>query len=178
MLAKNDSVNFVKLVDRAKYHGNKGDLRIVFVSSEGHVIPLMKSTSSSTRSIGSVIEVLDIDDEAAVSYLVKQGMGENLSKRVVEVAGGRFVYLIAALKVQLRKKNISEEDLFDSIKHQLVNVVEDCLGEAVVGEVETNILRRIQKKGSVKPLQLQTDVSQLVSSEYLSKRGIRSPETE
>jgi hypothetical protein len=44
LLAKEYPLVFLDLVDRAKYYANEGTLRIVLVSSEGHVMPLLANT--------------------------------------------------------------------------------------------------------------------------------------
>ncbi len=92
MLAKWHKHAFIQLVDAAKRLANSGKLRIVLVSSEGNVMPLMNKTLSINRASGQVVEVQDLDDKVAFKYLVDRGMSESLSKRVVEHIGGRFVY--------------------------------------------------------------------------------------
>ena len=49
LLAKHNREAFIKLVELAKLLANDGNLRIVFGCSEGHVMPLVHSTSSKTR---------------------------------------------------------------------------------------------------------------------------------
>ena len=69
-------------------------MQIVFVSSEGIVIPLLLKMSSSTRE-APVVEVLDIPEEDAVNFL-KHKMPEDLAKFVFSVTGGRLVHMIQA----------------------------------------------------------------------------------
>ena len=58
LLAKHDSCAFVTLVELAKVYANRNSLRIIFVSSEGQIIPLMKTTSSNSRA-ACIMEVLN-----------------------------------------------------------------------------------------------------------------------
>ena len=96
LIAKHDPKAFIALVDRAKFLANVGILQIVFVSSEGIVIPLLLRTSSSTRE-APVVEVLDISEEDAVDFLKKE-MPADLAKFVFSVTGGRLVHMIQAFE--------------------------------------------------------------------------------
>lgn len=80
----------MNLENRAKYLANEDLLRIIFVSSEGHVMPLIESTSSVMRA-SPVVEVVDIPDE-------EEGvMGKELAKEVVAYTGGRIIQLLAGI---------------------------------------------------------------------------------
>ena len=70
-------------------------LRIVFVSSEGSVLPLVDKTSSRSR-ISNFLEIVDISDEDAETYLC-QSMPDDLAKDIVVLTGGRFVHLLAVI---------------------------------------------------------------------------------
>ena len=94
LLAKEDKDMFVNLVNRAKYLANMDILRLVFVSSEGNVIPLIESTSANTRG-APVIEVVDISDEEGERMLSVK-MKKEQAKEVVALTGGRIIQVLAA----------------------------------------------------------------------------------
>ena len=62
ILAKWKPEAFTMLVEKAKASANEGTLRIVFVSSEGYIMPLVDGTSSRSR-VENIVEVLDISRE-------------------------------------------------------------------------------------------------------------------
>ena len=85
LLGKNNPEAFIHLVDRAKYLANRDTLRLILVSSEGSILPLLQQTSSTTRE-ARVVEVADIPDEKAEKYLSKS-MPEDIAKAVVKETG-------------------------------------------------------------------------------------------
>ena len=94
LIAKSSGDLFLTLIDRAKYLVNLGMLRIVFVSSEGSVLPLVDKTSRSR--ISNFLEIVDISGEDAKTYLC-QNMPEDLAKDIGVLTGGRFIHLLAAI---------------------------------------------------------------------------------
>ena len=97
LLAKKAPNIFTDLVDRAKYLSNSGRLRLIFVSSESKVMPLILSTTSHTRA-APVVEVVDISDGEAEKYLGRV-MSKDLANQVVALVGGRFVHMMSALEI-------------------------------------------------------------------------------
>ena len=95
LIAKSNGDLFLTPIDRAKYLVNLGVLRIVFVSSEGSVLPLVDKISSCSR-ISNFLEIFDISDEDAETYLC-QSMPEDLAKDIVVLTGGCFIHLLAAI---------------------------------------------------------------------------------
>ena len=128
LLAKEFPSQFPKLINDAKIYASDGMLRIVFVSSEGHIMRHFQSTSSYSRA-DDIVEILDIDEEEAKKYLVKNGLPDKLSEKVVEYAGGRMIFLLNAInkynrydkaKKELRSLTTEEEEeLFEEIKEYL-----------------------------------------------------------
>ena len=128
-LAKKFPSRFFEMVDLAKFYANAGKFRIIFVSEEGHIMSLFRSTSSYTRA--SVIkEILDLDDKEGKEYLVKNGLSDKLSEKVVEYTGGRMIFLLDAInkyneyryKTKKEGNNITiedEEKLLEGIKQYL-----------------------------------------------------------
>ena len=135
LLAKKFPSQFPELIDEAKIYASDGILRIVFVSSEGHVMRHFQSTSSYSRA-DNIVEILDIDEEEGKKYLVKNGLPDKLSEKVVEYAGGRMIFLLNAINIYNEydeaKKEVpsltteEEEKLFEEIKEYLS--VEICMG--------------------------------------------------
>jgi hypothetical protein len=93
-VAKEDPAFFLQLQDFAKVCADMGTLRVVFVSSEGVVLPLMRASSAWSRALPP-FEVQDIDDALAVDYLVDRGMAHPMAEEAVRtVTGGRFALLL------------------------------------------------------------------------------------
>jgi len=70
LVAKQNPLLFSSLITQAKIMANRNILSIVFISSEGSVMPLLKNASGMNRST-KIVEVDDIPDEDAYNYLVK-----------------------------------------------------------------------------------------------------------
>ena len=69
LIAKVNKSVFVHLIYRAKYLANLSTLRVIFVSSEGSVMPLVNGTSSKTRN--AIIEIADISNKEVEMYLAQ-----------------------------------------------------------------------------------------------------------
>ena len=110
LLAKKFPSQFLELIDEAKIYANDGMLRIVFVSQEGHIMRHFQSTSSYSRA-AKVVEILDVDDEEGKKYLVRYGLSDKLSEKVVKYTGGRMIFLLDAIDLYneyVYKKNADE----------------------------------------------------------------------
>ena len=97
LIAKHSPDAFIMLVDRAKFLANEGTLRVVLVSSEGSVMPLIAKTSSISRR-APVVEVVDIPDEEAEAFL-STVVPKDLAKGITTLVGGRFVHLLQAMVI-------------------------------------------------------------------------------
>jgi hypothetical protein len=94
LVAKKDPAFFRDLQDFAKGCADAGSLRVVFVSSEGAALPLMRASSAWSRALPPY-EVPDIDDALAIDYLVERGMSRAAAEEAVHtVTGGRFSLLL------------------------------------------------------------------------------------
>jgi hypothetical protein len=94
LLAKKDKLFFSDLQDFAKRGADSGSLRVVFVSSEGVALPLLKASSAWSRA-GGAYEVQDLPDGLAVSFLEGQGVPFERATRVVrDITGGRLSLLL------------------------------------------------------------------------------------
>lgn len=139
---------FAKLVDVAKkkYEPRIG---IIFVSNGGPTLHYLdhKSLKSRLRKI----EIPDISDQEAMTYLISDGMSENLAKEVVDLVGGRFEQLNYALSV-LRKehvKSLSKEKQLEKITNYLCWRYVDHARPCAHGGNGKKVLYRVVKDGSV-----------------------------
>ena len=82
------------LQDFAKDSADEGNLRIVFISSDGSTLPLLMARSSWSRAEKPPFEIGEIPDILAVEYLTKKGVREDEAKlAVANLTGGLFVSL-------------------------------------------------------------------------------------
>ena len=89
-IAKADPPLFMKLLEFAKAASDAGTLRVVFGSSEGHVLPLLEKVSARSRAL-KPYEIGDLSDADAVKFVVKRGVPPDQARELVStVAGGRF----------------------------------------------------------------------------------------
>ena len=94
-VATKEPAFFRDLQNFAKVCADTGVLRIVFVSSEGAALPLMRSSSAWSRAMPPY-EVSDIDDALAVDYLAGRGVARAVAEEAVRtIAGGRFALLLS-----------------------------------------------------------------------------------
>ena len=118
VLARHNREAFMKLVDIAKLHANIGNLRIVFGCSEGHVMPLVRSTSCKTRV--KVMEVLDLPEDKAVGYLREKGLPKDFAYRVTKEIGCRMIFLVNVVSFyhEYKPQFSTDDDLLKEIKDQ------------------------------------------------------------
>ena len=116
LLAKHNHEAFIELVEIAKSHANDGNLRIVFGCSEGHVMPLIRSTSSKTRV--KVMEVLDLPEDKAVGYLTDKGLPKDFADRVKTEIGCRMIFLVRVVEFyhEYKSQFSTDDDLLKKIK--------------------------------------------------------------
>jgi len=128
-LAKKRPGFFSDLQDFAKVCADAGSLRVVFVSSEGAALPLMRASSAWSRLLKPPFEVHDISDDAAREFLVSRGMDAPgaAEEAVRTVTGGRFALLLDAASAAAAAKPVSamREEL-----HVATNVVLKGVGLA------------------------------------------------
>ena len=80
VLAKRKEDLFVQLVYEAKVLANAEILTVVFVSSEGSILPVVQRLSEVSRS-SKVLEVADIEDSDAVNFLMRNGLSKELCEK-------------------------------------------------------------------------------------------------
>ena len=157
LIAKTDQQVFLSLIDRAKNLANTGVLRIIFVSSEGSVMPLVNRTSSLSRK-APIVDVVDVSDKQAKEYL-EHRMPADLAKDVAALTGGRFVHLLESVEVYKRLKkverdtanamNIIRENLITSVVRS--KVVQIHMQKKSVRALEKSIMKIVLSNESVFP---------------------------
>ena len=94
ILANKSPEFLVYLQDTAKKEADCGNLRIVFITSDGSALPLLMSQSSWSRAKWPPFEIGEISDEDAIAYLIGKDVDKELAERVVKnITGGLFVRL-------------------------------------------------------------------------------------
>lgn len=153
-LAKDNARSFARLVYLAKVLINDKILRIVFVSSEGSIIPEIQKSSAINRC-ATLHEIGDIDDKQAVKYLCQHNVPVGIAKGVVETVGGRFVYLKRAMlnyhtaKLDASSGRVScvEEITRDIINFKTKPQKTELIKHKEIGEI---ILEQLRTKGYIK----------------------------
>lgn len=91
ILAKHDPNLCEVLITLAKILANNNKVKIVLISSEGTIMPLLRKLSAANRAL--IYEVGDISDAEATTYLMKNQVAKDTAKEVVKCVGGRLVDL-------------------------------------------------------------------------------------
>ena len=93
LVAKQDKAFFLRIQDFAKRCADNKIMTVVFVSSEGAVLPALLESSAFSRA-HRVFEVGDIPDADAVAFLVHRGVPRERAENVVHnITGGRLTKL-------------------------------------------------------------------------------------
>ena len=144
LIAKSNPDAFVMLIDRAKFLANEGSLRIVLVSSEGTVMPLLAKTSSSSRK-GRVIEIVDITDREAETFL-SAVVPKDIAKGITALVGGRFVHLVAAVSLYAalsENTDLSYAIAMDEIRNVMFSeIVESCMQQVLDEPIEVRSMEK------------------------------------
>ena len=138
---------FLKLVDMAKQYAEEGNLCIVFGCSEGHIIHLINADVTSSDSRGRILEILDLPYDMGMSYLCKRGLPDELSKRVIDFAGSRMLFLTRAALTYKLCKNKDMDHVFAKIIGDLRQTFLRQAIDAVIDEnpLFVDILEHLQK---------------------------------
>ena len=151
LLAKNNE-NFTKhLISHAKILSNENILRIVLISSEGSVIPLLGDFSHMNRST-KLMEIGDISDEDAKKFLDKYIKSQELCAKLVAYFGGRFVYLVQCIGIyEFYAVENSSTDIFWLIKNSLLSIKWEKQYVAIVKTkpLSTEVLKVVSQKQNV-----------------------------
>lgn len=157
LLAENNPDVFLRLISHAKIFVNQLIARIIFISSEGSIMPILKSTSAMNRSM-TLIEVGDIPEVEAVQYLISKGLGEEDAQHLANFFGGRFVYLNACVAINRRFQKLGMPVDVEQIKREITErKINEQRGIIMKNEHATHILKEISRRGAVLPSDLITD---------------------
>ena len=151
LLAKNDEKFTRHLISHAKILSNEKILRIVLISSEGSVIPLLGDSSHMNRS-AKLMEVGDISDEEAIKFLNKHIESEQLCEKLVAYIGGRFAYLQQCIGLyEYYGIDISSANVLELIKKDLFSLKRQKQYIAIekTKPLSTEVLKNISQKQSV-----------------------------
>ena len=140
----------------AKVLANNNILSIVFVSSEGSVLPLLKDSSGNNRST-KIAQILDISDEKALNYLIEGGVLERVAKKIVEMVGGRFAYLRRSIRLvdyyNKAHPDLTEEDMLNRIEKDMSALSLENQREviALVQPYSSMLIKKISEVDHVAP---------------------------
>ena len=145
LLAKDYKQVFLKVVDRAKFLSNSHTLKVILVSGEGSVMPLIEKSSSRSR-MAKIVEVEDIPDKEAVHYL-NSTVPKELAEKIVSACGGRFVHLSSVI---LEYRSLKRKSI-ENIDTQLRSITDFLLTHNVQRDMKSVMTyppdqRKLQKK--------------------------------
>ena len=156
LIAKCNKQLLISLITHAKFMANMNTLSIVFVSSEGSIMPLLKSVPGVNRAT-KIVEVNDIPDKDAVKYLMMGGIANSMAKKIVDFLGGRLVYLRSSIKLISVNKDssLTEDELFEEVKNEMIALTLEQQKSVISNQqpYSGQILKEISKKEFVSPSQ-------------------------
>ena len=114
---------FKALLKKGKSLVNNKVMNVVFVSSEGSVIPALKAASEQSRC-ARVFHVPDIGEEKAVDILIQNKCEESLAKEIAKLCNGRLILVILALDIlAVAEEDASNDKVLMEIKECLLSRV-------------------------------------------------------
>ena len=145
ILAKKNEDLCCQLITTAKVLANDNRVKMVFlVSSEGAVVPLMERMSAMNRAL--TYEIGDVTDDESFNLLIKSGIPKMLSKALVDIIGGRLVYLQSAVRLIITEK----VDDIELIKLNLFESILNVQAKAItVLKPESDIILNILSKDDI-----------------------------
>ena len=126
LLSKENPGAFVALVDKAKALASNGSLRLVLVAGDGGALSVIEQTPSVSKQ-DVPVHVGDISDDEAESYLIRSGLSTPLSKRIIQLTGGRFAHLEKALWVCSAASSHDDAALYSAVRQSLYASAERTL---------------------------------------------------
>ena len=70
---------------------NEGTLKIVLITSEGIIMPLLEVFSAMNRAL--LYEIADVMDKKALEFLMDNNIDEDVARELVKCVGGRIINL-------------------------------------------------------------------------------------
>ena len=120
LLARHDKKLCDQLITLSKIMANNNTLKIVLVSSEGYIIPILKENSSKNRAC--LHEIDDVDEEKAVTYLMKNGISKDTAEKCFKCVGGRIIHLENYVQFMKTIALKSGENLCEKIKLEMFSL--------------------------------------------------------
>lgn len=117
LLAKNEPEACASLVIQSKILANEGLLKVVLVSSEGTIMPILDRLSAMNR--GLIYEVGDVSYEKAHNYLTLNGIPKDVATELVKSIGGRLVHLESSIVLMRMSAGWRDEDVPKKVKSEL-----------------------------------------------------------
>ena len=177
IIVKQNQPFFSVLQGFAKASTDSGDLRVVFVSSDGTAVDFLQSRSAISRAEAPLV-IPGIPNDQAVKYLMDKGLKSNQAKSAVhEVTGGSFVkmndYVCEVNKGQTHEEIVrSEQELIQFELKDLGLDVKLKLFEQLVkqGALPGSVVHDLLVEGKV-PEKASEVISCLVDKNIISRVG-------
>ena len=176
IIAKKDSEFFADLQDFAKVSADSGNLRVVFVSSDGTAVDFLQSHSAISRAEAPLV-IPGVPDDQAVKYLVDKGLKNNQAKTAVqEVTGGSFVKMNDYVREV--NKGRTHEEIVRKEQRWIVDELEDMGLDAKLklfkefvkqGSLPANRVRNLLVEGKVPAEKVNEVRSRLVEKNIISQ---------
>lgn len=106
---KHDPILCKHIVTHAKL--NMKVLKIVIISSDGTIMPLLGDLSAMNRAV--IYEVGDITDVEAMNYLTKNQIAKDVARQLVSLIGSRIVHLESCVYLKNYLEKVLEEKVYD-----------------------------------------------------------------
>jgi len=127
----------------ARENANEGNLIVVFISSDGTVLPaLSRLTSCANRC--SFFGISDIDKDNSVKYLTDNGLTEAASVRIYDHVGGRIVDLQRCISIHKKGFTLANE-IIEEFEHKLE--AEGALRNLTILRFRNDIVQFYEKAG-------------------------------
>jgi hypothetical protein len=178
IIVKQNQPFFSVLQDFAKASADSGDLRVVFVSSDGTAVDFLQSRSAISRAEAPLV-IPGVPDDQAVKYLLEKKLVETQAKAAVrEVTGGSFVkmndYVREANKGRTHEEIVRSEHtvIRDELKDLGLDVKLKLFEQLVKqGSLPADLVRDLLVDGKV-PAEKASEVrSRLVDKNIISRVG-------
>ena len=177
IIVKQNQPFFSVLQDFAKASADSGDLRVVFVSSDGTAVDFLQSRSAISRA-KAPLEVPGLPDDEAVNYLRKKGLNENQALLAVQqVTGGSFVKMNGYVG-EMFDWNRTHEEIVRKEQRWIVDELKDLRLDAKLklfkelvkqGSLPADVVRDLLVEGKV-PVEKVNEVrSRLVEKNIISQ---------
>ena len=172
IIEKTDPELFKHLIRLTKRVANDGSLNIVLVSSEGHVVPTVKSLSEKSRV--KILYQKDLTEKEAIKMLERK-FDKDLSERLLRITGPRLQYI---KRVQTTARicgfpKVSNDSTVKCVSAELVKEAQDCMRQAQATkagetfEAKKKILEHVLEKNEDSRCKIECEVSRALPDKKL-----------